>query len=69
VYLASAELAAVAAVLGRLPSVEEYMQFAKDIDSMADDIYKYMNFHQMEEYKQKANSVTIPVANQVTVEA
>jgi aconitate hydratase 2/2-methylisocitrate dehydratase len=69
VYLASAELAAVAAVLGRLPTVEEYLQFAKDIDSMADDIYRYMNFHQMEEYKEKANSVTIPVVNQVTVDA
>ncbi len=69
VYLASAELAAVSALLGKLPSVEEYLEYAKDIDSMANDIYKYMNFHQMEEYKQKANSVTIPVTNQVTVDA
>ena len=69
VYLASAELASVAAVIGRLPSVEEYMEYAKKIDSMADDIYVYMNFHQMEEYKQQANKVTIPVTNKVTVGA
>ena len=67
VYLASAELASVAAVIGKLPTVEEYMEYANKIDSMADDIYVYMNFHQMEEYKQQANKVTIPVANQVTV--
>jgi aconitate hydratase 2/2-methylisocitrate dehydratase len=69
VYLASAELASVAAVIGKLPTVEEYMEYANKIDSMADDIYVYMNFHQMEEYKQQANKVTIPVSNQVTVGA
>ena len=69
VYLASAELASVAAVMGKLPTVEEYMEYANKIDSMADDIYVYMNFHQMEEYKQQANKVTIPVSNQVTVGA
>jgi len=69
VYLASAELASVAAVMGKLPTVEEYMEYANKIDSMAEDIYVYMNFHQMEEYKQQANKVTIPVSNQVTVGA
>ncbi|PWK49909.1 bifunctional aconitate hydratase 2/2-methylisocitrate dehydratase [Pleionea mediterranea] len=69
VYLASAELASVASVMGKLPSVSEYMEYAKELDSMASDIYKYMNFHQMKEYQEKANSVTIPVSNQVTVDA
>ncbi|AOE50016.1 bifunctional aconitate hydratase 2/2-methylisocitrate dehydratase [Kangiella sediminilitoris] len=69
VYLASAELASVAAVIGKLPTVDEYKKYADKIDSMADDIYVYMNFHQMEEYKQQANKVTIPVSNQVTVDA
>ncbi|WMS88123.1 bifunctional aconitate hydratase 2/2-methylisocitrate dehydratase [Pleionea litopenaei] len=69
VYLASAELASVASVLGKLPTVAEYLEYAKELDSMSGDIYKYMNFHQMEEYKSKANTVTIPVANQVTVDA
>jgi len=69
VYLASAELASVAAVMGKLPTVEEYMEYANKIDSMADDIYVYMNFHQMDEYKKQANKVTIPVSNQVTIGA
>ncbi|ABC28979.1 aconitate hydratase 2 [Hahella chejuensis KCTC 2396] len=54
VYLTSAELAAVGAVLGRLPSVEEYMDYAKNIDSMAGDIYRYLNFDKMDAYTEKA---------------
>ena len=69
VYLASAELAAVSAVLGKLPTPEEYLEYASKIDSMAEDIYVYLNFHQMEEYKHKANQVTIPIENKVTVGA
>lgn len=61
VYLASAELAAVAAVIGKLPSVDEYMQYAGKIDSMAADIYRYMNFDRMEEYQKVADGVKIPV--------
>ena len=62
VYLGSAELAAVAAVLGKLPTPEEYLQYANNIDSMSADIYRYMNFDQMAEYQEVANSVKIPVA-------
>ena len=54
VYLTSAELAAVGAVLGKLPSPEEYLEYAKNIDSMADDIYRYMNFDQIIEFQEKA---------------
>jgi len=61
VYLSSAELAAVAAMLGKLPSVEEYMEIANKIDSMADDIYRYMNFDQIEAY-QKVAAKVIPIA-------
>ncbi|WP_417580383.1 bifunctional aconitate hydratase 2/2-methylisocitrate dehydratase [Nitrincola sp.] len=61
VYLASAELAAVAALEGKLPSVEEYMVYANRIDSMAGEIYRYLNFDQMEKYVDKAASV-IPTA-------
>ncbi len=50
VFLASAELAAVAAVMGKLPTVEEYMAYATQIDSMAPEIYKYLNFDKMDEY-------------------
>ena len=54
VYLASAELAAVAAVLGKLPTPEEYQSFASQIDSMAPEIYRYLNFDQMPDFVQSA---------------
>jgi aconitate hydratase 2/2-methylisocitrate dehydratase len=69
VYLSSAELAAIASILGRLPTVEEYMNYMADINTMADDIYRYLNFHEIESFKKAAASVTIPVVNKVTVGA
>ena len=54
VFLASAELAAVASVLGKLPTVAEYMDYATKIDSMAPDIYRYMNFDKMPEFVESA---------------
>ena len=59
VYLTSAELAAVGAVLGKLPSAEEYMEYAKDLNSMSKEIYKYLNFDQMENYTKKAAEANI----------
>ncbi|WPC03352.1 bifunctional aconitate hydratase 2/2-methylisocitrate dehydratase [Pseudomonas benzenivorans] len=61
VYLASAELAAVAAIIGKLPTVEEYMQYAKDIDSMAADVYRYLSFDQIAEFREAAANAQIPV--------
>ena len=55
VYLSSAELAAVAAILGRLPTVEEYMEYATRIDSMAPEIYRYLNFDKMPDFVDSAN--------------
>ncbi len=63
VYLASAELAAVAAVEGRLPTVEEYQRYMGEFDAMAGEIYRYMNFHEIEEYQNAASNV-IPVAQE-----
>ena len=63
VYLASAELAAVSSVLGRLPSPEEYLEFARDLNTMADDIYRYLNFHEIESFQKSAETVTIPAVN------
>ncbi len=65
VYLASAELAAVASILGKLPTPEEYLEFAKDLDHMAGDIYRYLNFHEIESFKSTADKVTIPTVNVV----
>lgn len=52
VYLGSAELAAVCAMLGRLPSVEEYMKIVPaKLAGKEDEIYKYLNFNLIENYK------------------
>lgn len=67
VYLASAELAAVAAIVGKLPSVEEYMTYAKDLSTMSDEIYRYLNFNEIEDFQKSANMVTIPVQQKIVV--
>jgi len=56
VYLASAELAAVASVMGKLPTPAEYMEYATKIDSMAPEIYRYLNFDKMPEFVESANN-------------
>ena len=61
VYLASAELAAVSALMGKLPTPAEYLQYAGQIDSMAGDVYRYLNFDQMDQYVDAANSVIASV--------
>ncbi|RKS27521.1 aconitase [Pseudomonas sp. WPR_5_2] len=61
VYLASAELASVASILGRLPTVEEYMEYAGKIDSMAADVYRYLSFDQIAEFREAAANANIPV--------
>ena len=66
VYLASAELSAVGAILGKIPTREEYMEYAQNIDSMAGEVYKYLNFDQMPEFKQaeeNAKATIIPTIN------
>lgn len=67
VYLASAELAAVASILGKLPTVEEYMSYASELDTMSEEVYRYLNFHEIEDFKKSAAMVTIPVENKVVV--
>lgn len=54
VYLSSAELAAVAALLGRLPTVAEYMEYVKDLDAMSGEIYQYLNFNEVAEFQKSA---------------
>jgi len=61
VYLSSAELAAVASLLGKIPSIEEYMEHVKGLETMADEVYRYLNFHEIAEYKEVADRV-IPIA-------
>ena len=54
VFLSSAELAAIAAVMGKLPTVDEYMTYARKIDTMAPEIYRYLNFDQMPDFSTAA---------------
>ncbi|MDD1782287.1 bifunctional aconitate hydratase 2/2-methylisocitrate dehydratase [Enterovibrio sp. ZSDZ35] len=62
VYLSSAELASVGAIIGRIPTVEEYLEYAKQIDATAADTYRYLNFHRMDQYTKKADEVIIQAA-------
>ncbi|CAK1735517.1 Aconitate hydratase B [Vibrio crassostreae] len=57
VYLASAELSAVGAILGRIPTKEEYLEYADKINATAADTYRYLNFHKMGQYTEKADTV------------
>jgi aconitate hydratase 2/2-methylisocitrate dehydratase len=63
VFLASAELSAIASVIGRLPTVEEYHKYMDDINPLADDIYRYLNFNEIDTYVESANSANIPAVN------
>ncbi|PVZ83356.1 bifunctional aconitate hydratase 2/2-methylisocitrate dehydratase [Serratia sp. S1B] len=62
VYLASAELAAVAALLGRLPTPDEYQGYMAQVDKTAADTYRYLNFDQLSQYTQKADGVIFQTA-------
>ena len=59
VYLGSAELAAVCALMGKIPSVAEYMAQVEVVNKKAADIYRYMNFDQIEEFRSVASTVEV----------
>ncbi|EOD10604.1 aconitate hydratase [Emiliania huxleyi CCMP1516] len=59
VYLASAELAAVAAIKGRLPTPAEYLEEWKKVDSKSADVYKYLNFDTLDSYQSSADKIEI----------
>merc|ERR1712051_263127 len=59
VYLSSAELATIAAILGRLPTKDEYLNLYESLSSKKDETYKYLNFDQYSDYVAKADTVKI----------
>jgi aconitate hydratase 2/2-methylisocitrate dehydratase len=59
VYLGSAELAAVCALLGRIPTVAEYLEQVGIVNQKAGDIYRYMNFDQIAEFREMADTVAV----------
>jgi aconitate hydratase 2/2-methylisocitrate dehydratase len=67
VFLASAEIAAVSSILGHIPTMDEYMAFAADLNPMAADVYRYLNFDEIESFQKSASQAhskleSIPVA-------
>ncbi|KAB2933792.1 MAG: Aconitate hydratase B [Rhodocyclaceae bacterium] len=59
VYLGSAELAAVCALMGKIPTVAEYLEQVKAVNAKAADVYRYMNFDQIAEFREVADTVTV----------
>ncbi|MDL5057074.1 bifunctional aconitate hydratase 2/2-methylisocitrate dehydratase [Geitlerinema calcuttense] len=60
VYLGSAELAAVCALLGRIPTVEEYLEIVKQkVDPFAGDLYRYLNFDQIAGFEDEGRVVPL----------
>ncbi|SKC21827.1 aconitase [Kosakonia radicincitans] len=55
VFLASAELSAIAAMLGKMPTVEQYLWHMDRINDTREDTYRYLNFHQLAEYQTAGN--------------
>ena len=66
VYLASAELAAISSILGKLPTNDEYQSFMYEINTMSADIFRYMNFNEIKSYKDAADNAKLPA---VTIES
>ncbi|WP_256821819.1 aconitase family protein, partial [Rodentibacter trehalosifermentans] len=62
VYLASAELSAICALLGRIPTPEEYLQYVQSLETDKDDTYRYMNFDQINGYFNKAEGLIFQAA-------
>ena len=59
VFLASAELAAVAAIEGKLPTVAEYMKYMDQVNATAADTYRYLNFDQLPDFVSRADTIEI----------
>ena len=56
VYLASAELAAVCSIQGRIPTFSEYMAYAEGLAASSEDTYRYLNFDQIQRYQVEEGS-------------
>lgn len=59
VYLASAELSAVGAIYGKIPTKEEYLEYMEQIEPTAADTFRYLNFDKMDFYTQKADKIVV----------
>ena len=66
VFLASAELSAICSVLGKIPTIKQYHQYMSDINPLSDQIYRYLNFNEIDTYVESANNAEIPAINIVS---
>ena len=46
-------------MIGRLPTVEEYMSYVKDLDAMSDEVYRYLNFNEIAEFQHSADEAKV----------
>ena len=64
VFLASSELAAVSAALGKIPTMSEYLEYMSSINTMSENIYRYLNFNEIEEFIEASDRAkNIPLTN------
>jgi aconitate hydratase 2/2-methylisocitrate dehydratase len=61
VFLASAEVAAISAKLGYIPTPEEYLSLMKDIEPLSGEIYQYLNFDQIADYQESSSNIALEV--------
>jgi len=61
VFLASAEVAAISAKLGYIPTPEEYLSLMKDIEPLSGEIYQYLNFDKIADYQESSSNVPLEV--------
>mgnify|MGYP006268071655 CR=1 FL=1 len=59
VYLASAELAAVSALVGKLPTPEEYLKYAAALRTMGEEVYRYLNFNEIADFQNAADETKV----------
>jgi len=59
VYLSSAEVAAISAKLGHIPTAQEYLNAMRDIQNTSDEIYQYLNFDQISEYQEAIGHIAL----------
>ena len=60
VYLASSEVTAITSLLGRIPNLEEYKEYMADLNTMSEEVFRFMNFNEIENYLDKVRKMDIP---------
>lgn len=59
VYLTSAELASIGAIMGKIPTPAEYFEKVESLSSKSSEVYKYLNFDEMSDYTSKAATASV----------